>query len=74
LAAWLEHYKAHPIYAEVASHMFTDENEYYWKDHTGVETAPPWNPGQQVVFKMKPWLKENTAERQDPIRQMGETH
>jgi hypothetical protein len=64
LTLWLEHHKRHPIYAEVASHMFTDENEYYWKDHTGVETAPPWAPGQQVVFKMKPWLKENIAERQ----------
>jgi hypothetical protein len=64
LALWLEHHKAHPIYAEVALHMFTDENEYYWKDHTGVETAPPWTPGQQVVFKVKPWLKNNTAERQ----------
>jgi hypothetical protein len=64
LALWLEYYKAHPTDAEVASHMFTDENEYYWKDHTGAETAPPWTPGQQVVFKMKPWSKDNTAERQ----------
>jgi hypothetical protein len=54
LALWLEYYKTQAIYAEVASHMFTDENEYDWKDHTGAETAPPWTPGQQVVFKMKP--------------------
>jgi hypothetical protein len=40
LTLWLEYYKAHPTDAEVASHMFTDENEYYWKDHTGAETAP----------------------------------
>jgi hypothetical protein len=64
LALWLEYYKAQPNDAEVASHMFTDENEYYWNDHTGVEAVPPWNPGQQVVFKMKPWLKDNTEERQ----------
>jgi hypothetical protein len=48
----------------VASHLFTDENEYYWTDHTGKPRAPPWHPGQQVVFKLKPWSKENTAERQ----------
>jgi hypothetical protein len=64
LAMWLEHYKAQAADAEIASHMFTDENEYYWKDHTGAETAPPWTPGQQVIFKMKPWLKDNTEERQ----------
>jgi hypothetical protein len=64
LALWIEHYKNHRDHAEVASHLFTDENEYYWKDHTGTETAPPWTPGQQVVFKMKPWSKENAANRQ----------
>jgi hypothetical protein len=64
LSLWLEHYQAQPEYQEVASHMFTDDSEYYWKDHTGIETAPPWSPGQQVIFKMKPWSKENTAERQ----------
>jgi hypothetical protein len=64
LELWLNHYKADPRYMEVASHMFTDENEYYWKDHTGADTAPPLVPEQHVVFKMKPWLKENTAERQ----------
>jgi hypothetical protein len=58
------HHKNKQEYAEVASHLFTDENEYYWKDHTGTEAAPPWTPGQQVVFKLKPWSKENTANRQ----------
>jgi hypothetical protein len=64
LELWIIHYKSHQTYAEVASHLFTDENEYYWKDHTGTETAPPWVPGQQVVFKLKPWSQENTASRQ----------
>jgi hypothetical protein len=64
LLLWLEQYQAHPKYQEVALHMFTDDNEYYWKDHTGIETTPPLAPGQQVIFKMKPWSKENTAERQ----------
>jgi hypothetical protein len=64
LALWIEHYKNHREHAEVASHLFTAENEYYLKDHTGVETAPPWTPGQQVIFKMKPWSKENAADRQ----------
>jgi hypothetical protein len=64
LELWIIHYKSHPIYGEIASHLFREENEYYWKDHTGAETVPPWAPGQQVVFKKKPWLKDNTAERQ----------
>jgi ribonuclease HI len=64
LELWLEFYKTSPTDGEVASHMFTDENEYYWKDHTGAEATPPWTPGQQVVLKMKPWVKDNTAERQ----------
>jgi hypothetical protein len=64
LALWIEHFKTHPHHAEVASHLFTDENEYYWRDEPGSETAPPCTPGQQVIFKMKPWLKENTASRQ----------
>jgi hypothetical protein len=64
LALWIDHYKAHPVYGEVATHLFTDENEYYWTNHAGQETRPPWQPGQQVVFKTKPWSKENTADRQ----------
>jgi hypothetical protein len=28
------------------------------------ETSPPWQPKQLVSFKLKPWSKENTAERQ----------
>jgi hypothetical protein len=54
LALCIEHYKNHRDHSEVASHLFTDENDYYWRDHTGAETAPPWTPGQPVVFKMKP--------------------
>jgi hypothetical protein len=60
----IEHFKTHPTHAEVAPHLFTDENEYYWRDESGAEAAPPWTPGQQVIFKMKPWSKENTAGRQ----------
>jgi hypothetical protein len=55
LGLWIEHFKTKPEHAEVASHLFTDENEYYWTDHTGKPTAAPWEPGQQVIFKMKPW-------------------
>jgi hypothetical protein len=61
LALWIEHFKRHPIHAEVSSHLFTDENEYYWKDESWAETAPPWTPGKHVIFKMKPWPRENTA-------------
>jgi hypothetical protein len=28
LVLWIEHYKNHPVYAEVSSHLFTDENEW----------------------------------------------
>jgi hypothetical protein len=64
LALWIEHHKAIPSYAEVASHLFTDENEHNWTDQTGAKTAPPWTPGQQVIFKLKPWTRENMADRQ----------
>jgi hypothetical protein len=64
LAVWIEHFKTHPKHAEVASHLFMEENEYYWRDESGAESAPPGTPGQQVIFKMKPWSKENTAGRQ----------
>jgi hypothetical protein len=57
LALWIEH-------SEVASHLFTDENEYHWKNHAGQETKPPWQLGQQVMFKLEPWTKDNTADRQ----------
>jgi hypothetical protein len=46
LLRWIEHYKTHPVHAEIASQLFTDENEYYWTDQTGKATAPPWEPGQ----------------------------
>jgi hypothetical protein len=64
LTLWIEHYKKVPEHAEVASHLFTDENEYVWTDQTGEKTAPPWKPAQQVIFKLKPWTRENMAERQ----------
>jgi hypothetical protein len=64
LALWIDHYKARPVYGEVATHLFADEKEYCWTNHAGQETKSPWQPGQQVVFKMKPWSKENTADRQ----------
>jgi hypothetical protein len=37
LTIWVEHYKTVPKRAEVASHLFMDENEYTWKGHTGTE-------------------------------------
>jgi hypothetical protein len=64
LAKWIEHFKTHHVHAEIASQLFTDENEYYWTDQTGKAAAPPWSPGQQVSFKLKSWSTENTAERQ----------
>jgi hypothetical protein len=32
LSRWNEHYKTHPVHAEIASQLFTDENEYYLTD------------------------------------------
>jgi hypothetical protein len=34
LGLWIEHYKTTTEHAEIASHLFTDENEYYLTDHT----------------------------------------
>jgi hypothetical protein len=42
LARWIEYYRMRPEHAEIASQLFTSENEYFWKDHAGKETAPPW--------------------------------
>jgi hypothetical protein len=64
LFRWLEHYQTHAVYAEIASQLFTDPNEYCWKDQVDHEAVPPWESGQQGSFKVKPWTKENTAERQ----------
>jgi hypothetical protein len=46
LGLWSEHFKMTEKHAEVASHLYTDENEYYWTDQAGKTTAPPWEPGQ----------------------------
>jgi hypothetical protein len=61
---WIEHLKRRLDTAEIASQLFTNENEHCWKDHINRGTAPPWQPAQHVSFKLKPWKKENTAERQ----------
>jgi hypothetical protein len=45
LLRWIDHYKTHAEYAEIASQLVTDENEYYWKDQVDHEAAPPWQPG-----------------------------
>jgi hypothetical protein len=58
LVRWIEHFKRRPDTAEIASQLFTNENEYYWKDQTNLETA------QQVSFTLKPWTTKNTEERQ----------
>jgi hypothetical protein len=55
LAIWIRVHKAKPAWEEVPLYLFTDENEYYWTDDSGAKTAPPWRPGQQVIFKLKPW-------------------
>jgi hypothetical protein len=64
LLRWLEYFKRSPDKAEIASQLFTSENQYYWTNHPGEEAAPPWQPAQQVSVKLKPWSKENTAECQ----------
>jgi hypothetical protein len=60
----IDHHKANPLRPELASHLFTDEKKYYWTDQVKKEANAPWQPGQLVSFKLKPWSKENTAERQ----------
>lgn len=54
LRRWIEHFKTKPEYAEIASRPFTDDNKYYWTDQSKSEASPPWQPGQQVSFKLKP--------------------
>jgi hypothetical protein len=64
LVRWIEHYGGHPEHTEIASQLFTNENEHTWQNHANQEAVPPWKPAQQVSFKLKPWTKENTAARQ----------
>lgn len=39
------------------------EDEYDWTDQYGQATNPPWKEGQQIGFKLKPWIKANAAAR-----------
>jgi hypothetical protein len=61
---WAEHHTTRPEHAQMASQLFTDENEHYWTDQAKTDANPPLQPGLRVSFQLKPWSKENPSERQ----------
>jgi hypothetical protein len=63
LEMWKTEYVQKEEWREMVLEMFDEEEEYTWKDHLGHLASPPWEQGQQIIFKLIPWTKENRVSR-----------
>jgi hypothetical protein len=59
LAMWKAEIGSQEEWRDIVADLFDEEDEYTWKNQFGQETNVQWGRDQQIVFKLKHWMKEN---------------